>query len=73
MQPSTHAEKNRSSSSRALNSGSLEHLHIPACVRAVARPMMCFPSGPLEKIHEIPQGEAAESLKTVANEVYHNP
>jgi hypothetical protein len=62
-----HTLRRRSSSSRALRSGSLEHLQIPVCVRAVARPMTCFPSGPLEKIHEIPQGEAAVSQKTVVN------
>ena len=53
--------------SGALELRSLEYTQVSACVWALSRPMMCFPTSPLKKIHEVPKGEAAVSLQTVVN------
>ena len=65
--------RTRFPSSGALEFRSLEYTQISACVWAPSRPMMCFPTSQLKKIHEVPKGEAAVSLQTLIIYVCHNP
>ena len=53
--------------SGALELRSLEYTQVSVCVWAPSLSMMYFPTSPLKKIREVPQGEAVVSLQTVVN------